>query len=105
MVLFTLGAGYTPTARSLSTSIVDATYTGPTSDIARLYAVISVTEWIGSLIAALVMSYSLSIGIRWGQEWPGLPFGIAAVLFAITAVISFSITKRQVAGFGVNEET
>ncbi|KAJ9498436.1 hypothetical protein H2202_006123 [Exophiala xenobiotica] len=95
IILFTLGTGFAPTARSLVTSLVEFHNVETTSDIGRLYALISVMEGIGALVAALGMSWALRFGLRLGQAWLGLPFGFAAILFALVAVITFSIKVRN----------
>lgn len=64
------------------------------SDIARLYSLISVAEGVGSLLAALSMSWTLRLGISMGPMWLGLPFGLAAILFAFVAIIAFGIKTK-----------
>ncbi|KAK5305742.1 hypothetical protein LTR99_003286 [Exophiala xenobiotica] len=95
IILFTLGTGFAPTARSLVTSLVEFHNVETTSDIGRLYALISLMEGIGALVAALGMSWALRFGLRLGQVWLGLPFGFAAILFALVAIITFSIKVRN----------
>ncbi|OAP62555.1 hypothetical protein AYL99_01782 [Fonsecaea erecta] len=96
IILFTLGTGFAPTARSLVTSLVESQCIETTSDIGRLYALISVMEGVGALVAALGMSWALRFGLHLGQAWLGLPFGFAAILFAVVAIITFSIKVRSV---------
>ena len=96
IIMFTLGTGFPPTARSLVTSLVESHNIETTSDIGRLYALISVMEGIGALVAALGMSWALRFGLRLGQAWLGLPFGFAAVLFALVAIITCGIRVRNV---------
>lgn len=89
--MFTLGTGFPPTVRSLVTSLVEAKDDGAASDIGRLYALISAMEGIGMLVAAPGMAWAFRYGISLGQEWTGLPFGFAAMLFALVSIIVFSI--------------
>lgn len=77
--------------RSLVTFLVESNLENKTNDIGRLYAIISVMEGIGNLIAAPGMAWAFRIGLRWGQEWLGLPFGFAALLFALVLLIVFSV--------------
>ncbi|KAH6648823.1 major facilitator superfamily domain-containing protein [Truncatella angustata] len=95
LILFTLGTGFPPILRSLVTSLVESHHESKTSDIARLYAVISVVEGIGSLVAAPGMALAFRIGIKLGQEWLGLPFGFAGVLFGLVAIIVFSVKVKN----------
>ncbi|EMT63166.1 hypothetical protein FOC4_g10013381 [Fusarium odoratissimum] len=91
LVISTLGSGFAPTMRSLATSLVESRHPNATSDIGRLYALISVAEGIGSLVAGPGMALAFHVGMSWGQVWLGLPFGFAAVLFALVSTIVFSV--------------
>ncbi|KAM0349700.1 hypothetical protein ACHAPU_003529 [Fusarium lateritium] len=91
LVVSTLGSGFAPTMRSLATSLVESRHPNATSDIGRLYALISVAEGIGSLVAGPGMALAFRVGMSWGQVWLGLPFGFAALLFALVSVIVFSV--------------
>ncbi|KAL5623553.1 hypothetical protein FOBRF1_002803 [Fusarium oxysporum] len=91
LVISTLGSGFAPTMRSLTTSLVESRHPNATSDIGRLYALISVAEGIGSLVAGPGMALAFRVGMSWGQVWLGLPFGFAAVLFALVSTIVFSV--------------
>ncbi|KAI4599032.1 hypothetical protein KJ359_002449 [Pestalotiopsis sp. 9143b] len=92
VVLFTFGSGFSPTIRSLVTSLVEMLdEDGSSSDIGRLYALISAMEGIGSLIAAPGMAWALRYGMSLGEEWLGLPFGLAAALLGLVLIIVFSV--------------
>jgi hypothetical protein len=90
LIVYTLGTGFTPIVRSLVTFLVESHHASKTSDIARLYALISVMEGIGSLVAGPGMAWAFRLGMSLGQRWLGLPFGFATVLFALISVIVFS---------------
>lgn len=92
LVISTLGSGFAPTMRSLATSLVESRHPNATSDIGRLYALISVAEGIGSLVAGPGMALAFRMGMSWGQAWLGLPFGFAAFLFALVSTIVFTVT-------------
>jgi len=62
-----------------------------TNDIGRLYALISVMEGIGSLVAGPGMAWAFRLGMGWGKSWLGLPFGLASFLFALVSVVVFRI--------------
>ncbi|KAF4343720.1 major facilitator superfamily transporter [Fusarium beomiforme] len=91
LVISTLGSGFAPTMRSLTTSLVESRHPNATSDIGRLYALISVAEGTGSLVAGPGMALAFRLGMSWGQVWLGLPFGLAALLFAFVSIILFSV--------------
>ncbi|KAF5542234.1 hypothetical protein FMEXI_7569 [Fusarium mexicanum] len=91
LVISTLGSGFAPTMRSLATSLVESRHPNATSDIGRLYALISVAEGIGSLVAGPGMALAFRVGMSWGQVWLGLPFGFAAFLFALVSIIVFGV--------------
>lgn len=77
--------------RSLVTFLVESHHANKTSDIGRLYALISVMEGIGSLVAGPGMAWAFRLGMGWGHTWLGLPFGFAAFLFALVAILVFSV--------------
>ncbi|KAI0805581.1 major facilitator superfamily domain-containing protein [Xylaria sp. FL0064] len=91
LIVYTLRTGFPPIIRSLVTYLVDSHHESQTSDIARLYALISVLEGIGSLVAGPGMAWAFRWGISLGESWLGLPFGLAAILFAIALVTVFSV--------------
>jgi hypothetical protein len=91
LVISTLGSGFASTMRSLTTSLVESRHPNATSDIGRLYALISVAEGIGSLVAGPGMALAFRVGMSWGKVWLGLPFGFAALLFALVSFIVFSV--------------
>ncbi|GIZ42872.1 hypothetical protein CKM354_000612200 [Cercospora kikuchii] len=95
LVIFSLGSGFEPAARSLVTALVEANSNVGTSKIGGLYAIISVMEGVGKLIAALGMSFALRVGLRMGELWYGLPFAVAAALFAIAGGILFRVDTRH----------
>ncbi|ETS80881.1 hypothetical protein PFICI_08410 [Pestalotiopsis fici W106-1] len=92
VVLFTFGSGFAPSVRSLVTSLVEQhDVDGSSSDVGRLYALISAMEGIGSLVAAPGMAWAFRYGMSLGEEWLGLPFGLATALFALVLIIVFSV--------------
>jgi hypothetical protein len=91
VVVYTLGTGFPPIIRSLVTFLVESNNTRNNSDIGRLYALISVMEGIGSLVAGPGMAYALRVGIILGPAWLGLPFALAGSLFALVSLILFTV--------------
>lgn len=90
LIVYTLGTGFPPIIRSLVTFLVESHHESKTSDIARLYALISVLEGIGSLLAGPGMAWAFQWGMSLGERWLGLPYGLAAMLFAIALVTVFT---------------
>jgi hypothetical protein len=83
--------GFVPIIRSLVTYLVESHHASNTSDIGRLYALISVMEGLGSLVAGPGMAWAFRLGMRLGDWWLGLPFGLAALLFLAVSIVVFSI--------------
>jgi hypothetical protein len=91
LIVYTLGTGFQPVVRSLITHLVESHHASNKSDIGRLYALISVIEGLGSLIAGPGMAWAFRLGINLGEGWLGLPFALGAVLFAVISSIVFTI--------------
>lgn len=71
--------------------MVETHHKSKTSDIGRLYALITFTEGIGSLIVGPGMAWAFRLGIELGKVWLGIPFAFAAVLFILIAPVVFLI--------------
>ncbi|KAI0471545.1 major facilitator superfamily domain-containing protein [Xylariaceae sp. FL0804] len=91
LVISALGMGFAPIIRSLVTFLVESHHASSTSDIGRLYALISVMEGVGSLVSGPAMAWAFGAGMELGRDWLGLPFGIAGLLFALVTVVVFRI--------------
>ena len=96
VIVFTLGSGFPPAARSLATFLVETHEDSSASDIGRLYAVISTMEGIGSLVAAPGMAWMFQLGMSWGKAWYGLPFGLATALLGLVSIIVVRIRVNDV---------
>lgn len=88
LIVFILGMGFVPVVRSLVTYRVES---HNPRDIGRLYAIISVMEGLGSLVAGPGMAWAFRLGMSLGEWWLGLPFGFAALLFFMVSIVLFSI--------------
>jgi hypothetical protein len=73
------------------TTVVESHHASKTNDIGRLYALISVMEGLGSLIAGPGIAWIFSLGLGLERSWVGLPFATAAVLFAIVSQVVFFV--------------
>lgn len=91
IVIYTLGSGLPVVIRTLATTVVEAKTASKTSDVGRLYALISLVTGIGNLIAGPSLAWAFGVGMRLGQAWVGLPFAIATVLFLVMAPVMFII--------------
>ncbi|KAK3191539.1 hypothetical protein K4F52_002354 [Lecanicillium sp. MT-2017a] len=91
LIVTTLGMGFPPIIRSLVTFLVESHHASQTSDVGRLYAVIAAMEGVGSLVAGPGMAWAFRVGISWGRAWLGLPFAVAAFLFASVSVLVFRV--------------
>lgn len=91
IVVYTFGTGFPVVLRSLVTTVVETQSESRTSDVGRLYALISLTNGVGNLIAGPGMAWAFRLGIRLGQAWLGLPYAIATVLFILVAPIVFMV--------------
>ncbi|KAI1846331.1 hypothetical protein JX266_007536 [Neoarthrinium moseri] len=91
LIVYTLGTGFPPVARSLVTYLVESHHESRTSDIGRLYALISVMEGVGTLLAGPGMAWAFRWGMSLGPAWLGIPFGFSSILFALIAVIVFRV--------------
>ena len=92
LTVYTFGAGFPPILRSLATAVVESHHASKTSDIGRLYALISVIEGVGSLIAGPGMAWIFTFGMDFGGIWVGLPFAVAAGLFAVVSQGEFFVS-------------
>jgi MFS family permease len=76
IIIFALGSGFPPAARSLATSFVRQDETG------LLYTALALTQTIGGLTAGPVLALSFEWALNHlGREWTGVPFAIVAGLF------------------------
>lgn len=89
--MYTFGTGFRVALRSLVTTIVETEHESQTSDIGRLYALISLMEGVGTLIAGPGMAWTFRLGIKLGQAWLGLPFALATLLFILISPVMFMI--------------
>lgn len=77
LVAISLGSALAVTSRSLATSLVAADHVG------TLYSAAAVMQSLGNLVAGPLFACGFNLGMRLGEEWLGLPFLLAALLFVI----------------------
>lgn len=76
IVIFALGSGFSPAARSLATTFVHQDQAG------LLYTAMAIMQTIGGLVAGPLLALSFQWGLSLGHEWSGIPFTLVAGLFA-----------------------
>lgn len=77
IIIFALGSGFAPAARSLATSFVRQDEAG------LLYTALALAQTIGGLTAGPLLAFSFEWSLNnLGHEWTGIPFAIVAGLFA-----------------------
>ena len=57
--------------------------------IGKLYAIIGVTEDLGSLLSGPCFSFTFHIGLKYGTAWQGMPFLVSTTLLVGVAVVVF----------------
>lgn len=75
IVVFALGSGFSPAARSLVTTFCNQ------NEVGLLYSALAITQTIGSLVAGPLLALSFRWGLSLGHEWTGIPFAMVAGLF------------------------
>ncbi|KIH89069.1 hypothetical protein SPBR_07098 [Sporothrix brasiliensis 5110] len=77
IIVFALGSGFPPAARSLATSFVRQDEAG------LLYTALALAQTIGGLTAGPLLAFSFEWSINHlGHDWTGIPFVLVAGLFA-----------------------
>jgi hypothetical protein len=89
LVIFALGSAFHITARSLVTSLVASNH------VATLYAAIAAVGSGGMLVAGPLLANTYRWGMQLGQNWIGLPFLVAAVLY-LSALLAISCVRLRV---------
>ena len=86
LVVSACGCGYDVTARSLVALVIQPEALG------TVYAAITVMSSIGIVIAGPMMAATFRWGMRLGDFWLGMPFLVAAALYAL-AVLAVGVTR------------
>lgn len=80
LIVWTFGTGFLSLVRSLITNLVDEQHIG------RLYAIISIVETIGTLVAGPTLAGFYNLGLRWQGSWIGLPFFLLSIVSFLAGV-------------------
>jgi len=81
IVVFSTGAGISSLTRSLLNSLVEEHHVGIVNSL------IGWMEMTGLMLGGPLLAESLSIGMRWGGPWIGLPFMVSGTFFIVATVI------------------
>lgn len=92
IVVFALGSGFAPAARSLATSFCHADEAG------LLYSALALTQSVGGLVAGPLLALSFRWALSLGPGWTGIPFVAVAGLYAcgLLAVSLIRLKKTQI---------
>jgi hypothetical protein len=84
LMILAIGSGYNSLVRSLMSLYVDEKY------LSRLFSLVGMVEIIGSLFGAPMMAGLLTVGMRLGGEWIGLPYyGLAGLCGVCIGILWF----------------
>ncbi|KAF2665053.1 MFS general substrate transporter [Microthyrium microscopicum] len=89
MVIFLLGYGYGAALRSWATELV------PKNEVALLYTVMALFDGVGALAGAPLLYGSLSYGLGHGGSLIGLPYFVAAILFGLSALLTWNLSEGE----------
>ncbi|KAI6354288.1 hypothetical protein MCOR25_008682 [Pyricularia grisea] len=95
LAVFSVGTGFSPVLRSLVNTLVEQHH------LAMVNSLISFLELLGAFIAGPLLSKALSVGIKLGGAWVGLPFFAAGCSLALSAaMVSVYRLPKSVKGGG-----
>lgn len=92
LVPYALGSGLSPLIRSVLSALVEEHH------IAILNTLIGITESLGVIVASPLLAMSLSLGLKLGGGWIGLPFFCAAIFATIVTIIAWTFRPPRKAG-------
>jgi len=79
LVVYTFGTGFWSLVLSMATALV------PASQIASLYATISVVDQLGAFVAGPTIAGIFGLGLNKGGAWIGLPYYAVATMITISS--------------------
>lgn len=99
LVPYAFGSGLSSLIRAVLCALVEDHH------IAILNTLIGITESVGVMVASPVLAMSLSLGLKMGGAWIGLPFLLAALFAMIVTTIAWAFRPpKRVVGREVEEE-
>lgn len=85
LVPFAFLEGFNASVKSLLAQLAGGGQT------AILFTAVGALESVGTIVAVPAMASIFGVGLRWGEEWYGLAFMLAGLMFSITAVIVLGV--------------
>ncbi|OAQ59144.2 MFS transporter [Pochonia chlamydosporia 170] len=85
LVPFAFLEGFNATVKSFLAQLAGGDRT------AIVFTAVGVLENVGVLLAGPAIAGTFSVGLRWGEQWYGLPFAVAGAMFSVAAVMVLSI--------------
>lgn len=79
--LFAFLEGFNASVKSLLAQLAGSDRT------AILFTAVGVLENVGILLAGPAIAGTFSVGLRWGEQWYGLAFMVAGLMFSVAAMI------------------
>jgi hypothetical protein len=65
---------------------VAASFVPSQNQIATLYAAMSVSKSVGSVVAGPIFASLYGVGMQLGLEWSGLPFAVGSIIFFLALI-------------------
>ncbi len=99
VLVYRMSGSYTPSIISLIASV--AGIRGANDEHASLvYLCIAFMRCVGQLTAGPLLAAFLTLGLKWGGAWLGLPFVFAGFLQILAAAIVFTVRDKTEAARG-----
>lgn len=92
LVPFAFLEGFNASVKSLLAQLAGSDRT------AILFTAVGVLENIGVLLAGPAIAGSFTVGLRWGEQWYGLPFMVAGLMFGVAAIMIIGVRISSQAG-------
>jgi MFS family permease len=89
IVVFALGAGFSVNARSLATTLVRQEHFASTN------TALAISQSAGVMTAGPLLAATWKRGLKLGEDWLGLPFAVAGMLFAAVALVTWGVRLRE----------
>lgn len=85
LVPFAFLEGFNASVKSLLAQLAEDGQT------AILFTAVGALESVGTIVAVPAMASIFGVGLRWGEQWYGLVFVLAGLMFSIAAMIVLGV--------------
>jgi hypothetical protein len=97
LLVHNLGTGFSAAMRSVCVHVIGGQ---SSSNIGKLMSTIAIVESLGAVIAGPLLNQMFQWGMQVGNEWLGLPFLAAMVMFVGISIITFIVdVNSSAAGY------